>query len=158
MVCWNPAPEKHRQYNGRNKAGMLGGFESISRTDIQGSKSFFAKLKLPRGTPPLRIADCGAGFGPLPLGLLLSIYCESCEWRLRDGEESRIGRVTGHFLSKISGGVVVDIVEPVAKFTDEILRADNFVDEKAAGKIGRIFNVGLEEWVPEDGAYWLIWK
>ena len=46
---------------------MLGGFESISRTDIQGSKSFFAKLKLPRGTPPLRIADCGAGFGPLPL-------------------------------------------------------------------------------------------
>jgi len=40
---------------------MLGGYERISRIDIQGSKSFFAKLKLDR-TPPLRIADCGAGY------------------------------------------------------------------------------------------------
>lgn len=76
----------------------------------------------------------------------------------RGGREGRIGRVTKHFLSKLNSGVVVDIVEPVAKFTDEISRADNFVDEKAAGKIGRIFNLGLEEWVPEDGVYWLIWK
>ena len=111
---------------------MLGGFESISRVDIQGSRNFFAKLKLARPAvpPPLRIADCGAG----------------------------IGRISKNFLTKINPNVVVDIVEPVKKFTDEIELPENFVDEKAAGKIGTIFNVGLEAWVPEKGRYWLIWK
>jgi len=109
--------------------GMLGGYERISRIDIQGSKSFFAKLKLDR-TPPLRIADCGAG----------------------------IGRVTKNFLSKINSEVVVDIVEPVKKFTDEIAKPENFAEEKAAGKIGEIVNVGLETWTPEEKAYWVIWN
>ena len=76
----------------------------------------------------------------------------------RRGEGDRIDKVTKHLLSKISSGGVAGIVKPMAKFTDEILRADSFVDEKAAGKIARIFGVGLEEWVPEDGAYWLTWK
>lgn len=43
------------------RAGMLGGFEHISRVDIQGSKNFFAKLRLERAGS-LRIADCGAGY------------------------------------------------------------------------------------------------
>ncbi|KAA8910081.1 alpha-N-methyltransferase NTM1 [Sphaerosporella brunnea] len=109
--------------------GMLGGFEHISRIDIQGSKNFFGKLKLDR-TPPMRIADCGAG----------------------------IGRITKHFLAKINNQVVIDIVEPVKKFTDEIESPENFKEEKEAGKIGQIFNVGLKDWTPEKGAYWMIWN
>ncbi|KAF8251136.1 hypothetical protein K440DRAFT_579634 [Wilcoxina mikolae CBS 423.85] len=109
--------------------GMLGGFEHISRVDIQGSKNFLAKLQLDR-TPPLRIADCGAG----------------------------IGRISKGFLTKINNTVVVDIVEPVKKFTDEISNPGNFKEEKAAGKIGEIYNVGLESWTPEKKAYWMIWN
>jgi hypothetical protein len=45
----------------KNASGMLGGFEHISRIDLQGSKNFFAKLKLDRSVTPLRVADCGAG-------------------------------------------------------------------------------------------------
>ncbi|KAF8545444.1 alpha-N-methyltransferase NTM1 [Trichophaea hybrida] len=109
--------------------GMLGGFEHISRVDIQGSKNFLAKIRLDR-TPPLRIADCGAG----------------------------IGRISKDFLTKITNTVVVDIVEPVKKFTDEISNPENFKEEKAAGKIGEIYNVGLESWTPEKKAYWMIWN
>jgi len=71
---------------------------------------------------------------------------------------SSIGRVTKNFLSKINSDVVVDIVEPVKKFTDEIAKPENFAEEKAAGKIGKIVNVGLEAWTPEEKAYWVIWK
>jgi protein N-terminal methyltransferase len=53
---------------------------------------------------------------------------------------------------------VIDIVEPVKKFTDEVSNPENFKDEKEAGKIGQIFNVGLGDWTPERRAYWLIWK
>ncbi|CCX33158.1 alpha-N-methyltransferase NTM1 [Pyronema domesticum] len=109
--------------------GMLGGFESISRVDIQGSKNFFAKLKLDR-TEPLRVADCGAG----------------------------IGRITKNFLTKINKAVVVDIVEPVKKFTDEISNPENFKEEKETGQIGQIINMGLEQWTPEQGVYWMIWN
>jgi protein N-terminal methyltransferase len=48
--------------NKERTSGMLGGFEHISRIDIQGSKNFFAKLKLDRSVTPLRVADCGAGY------------------------------------------------------------------------------------------------
>lgn len=71
---------------------------------------------------------------------------------------ARIGRITKGFLSKINSGVVVDIVEPVKKFTDVISDPENFVEEKAAGNIGHIYNVGLADWMPEKAAYWVIWK
>lgn len=110
--------------------GMLGGFQIVHRTDIQNSKNFLAKLKLPRpSTTPYRIADCGAG----------------------------IGRITKNFLSKINTNVVVDIVEPVKKFTDNVTEGEEFAEERKAGKIGQVFNVGLENWTPEEGAYWVIW-
>jgi len=112
--------------------GMLGGFESVSRVDLVGSRTFIAKLKLPE-TPATsarpRVADCGAG----------------------------IGRVTKGFLSKLNGGrVCVDIVEPVEKFTDQA--RVNLKEEIDGGRIGEIYNVGLESWVPEEEAYWVIWN
>ncbi|KAI5793140.1 alpha-N-methyltransferase NTM1 [Geopyxis carbonaria] len=105
--------------------GMLGGFEQVSRVDIQGSRNFLAKLPLRKpSTGALRIADCGAG----------------------------IGRITKNLLTKLDTRAVVDIVEPVQKFTDA-LRAD-----LPAEAIGTVFNVGLADWTPEPGAYWIIWN
>jgi len=126
---------------------MLGGYEHISQIDIQGSKHFFAKLKLGRA-PPLRIADCGAGYDACS-----HFHSPNALTHVRS-----IGRVTKNFLSKINSEVVVDIIEPVKKFTDEISNPENFVEEKAAGKIGKIVNIGLEAWTPEEKAYWVIWK
>lgn len=70
----------------------------------------------------------------------------------------RIGRITKNFLTKINKAVVVDIVEPVKKFTDEISNPENFKEEKETGQIGQIINMGLEQWTPEQGVYWMIWK
>ncbi|KAI1120279.1 alpha-N-methyltransferase NTM1 [Nemania abortiva] len=110
---------------------MLGGIPSLSglshfsRTDLQGSRSFLAKLGI--GTkngrhPVVNILEGGAGVGRVTEGLLLHI------------------------------GEVVDIIEPVSKFTDQL-----------QGKKGirTIFNVGLEDWEPtgtvEYDLIWLQW-
>lgn len=105
--------------------GMLGGFPSVSRVDLQSSKNFLAKLgiggkkkaKAPDGGKVDRSVDCGAG----------------------------IGRITEGLLSSIAH--TVDIVEPVAKFS-----------EKLHGRpgVGHIYNVGLENWTPTE-EYDLIW-
>lgn len=108
--------------------GMLGGYPGISRTDLKGSANFFAKLR--RGYPsqsadsPLqRGVDCGAG----------------------------IGRITAGFLSTVCE--VVDVVEPVEKFAQEI-KGQNIVGR---GAVGSICVIGLEDWVPE-AQYDLIWN
>lgn len=66
---------------------MLGGYPQISRTDLRGSASFYAKLlrQHPRvkATSSITGVDCGAG----------------------------IGRVTAGFLSTVCD--IIDIVEPV---------------------------------------------
>jgi len=69
-----------------------------------------------------RAVDCGAGIGRITSGLLLSIASQ------------------------------VDIVEPIAKFTEKL---------KDVPGVGKIFNVGLEEWDPASGGeekYDLIWN
>lgn len=117
---------------------MLGGYEHVSRIDIQGSKNLLAKLRLKTATSPARwkIADCGAGIGRITKGLLSTLN---------------------------SGATLVDIVEPVEKFTQEALEGPVLKPERDAGKIGKVFNVGLEEWDPvaaseEAGEkYFIIW-
>ena len=108
--------------------GMLGGYPGISRTDLKGSATFFAKLR--REYPSLsadgalqRGVDCGAG----------------------------IGRITAGFLSTVCE--VVDVVEPVEKFAREI-KGQNMVGR---GAVGSICVTGLEDWVPEV-QYDLIWN
>ncbi|KAK5172072.1 uncharacterized protein LTR77_003709 [Saxophila tyrrhenica] len=107
--------------------GVLGGYPQVSRIDLQGSSNFLAKLRrqskhFPPGKKLGRAVDCGAG----------------------------IGRVTTGFLGKVAE--VVDIVEPVKSFTDEIKGKEN---------VGEVYNVGLEEWHPQKdgvGPYDLIWN
>jgi protein N-terminal methyltransferase len=123
--------------------GMLGGYPQTSRIDLQGSSNFLTKLRrakftLPSSQPlPLldRVADCGAG----------------------------VGRITKEFLLKVSKRV--DVVEPVKKFTDELVAEVENTGAEAAGaeaagkgQVGEVFNVGLQDWVPEKGAYNLIWN
>lgn len=111
--------------------GMLGGFPQVSRIDLQQSTTFLAKLRRtsklhPPSKPLSRIVDCGAGIGRITLGLL-----------------SKVADVT-------------DIVEPVQKFTKQISEGDEFKALREAGKIGQIYNLGLEAWTPEH-TYDIIW-
>ncbi|KAF3909735.1 hypothetical protein AA313_de0209502 [Arthrobotrys entomopaga] len=109
--------------------GMLGGYPQVSRTDLQTSSNFLAKLKPQMPVPEdgvKRGADCGAGIGRITKGLLLK-----------------------HLDT-------VDVVEPIKKFTDELLASTT--DTPSSGKIGQIYNVGLESWQPEEGKYWCIWN
>lgn len=67
-----------------------------------------------------------------------------------------IGRVTAGFLAKVAQ--VIDIVEPVKKFTDE-LQADTCKDLVEKGRIGAIYNAGLEGWTSMASyKYDLIWN
>lgn len=61
-----------------------------------------------------------------------------------------IGRITEGLLLSIAS--TVDIVEPIAKFADNLRGKEG---------IGRILNVGLESWSPEQSSetkYDLIWN
>ena len=62
---------------------------------------------------------------------------------------NRIGRITEGLLLDVAERV--DIVEPIAKFTEALRGKEG---------VGEIFNVGLENWSPEDRQerYDLIWN
>ncbi|EDS38942.1 ad-003 [Culex quinquefasciatus] len=86
--------------------GMLGGFGSISFTDIRGSDQFLKNLFKMKPAPGRGQAlDCGAGIG-------------------RDGA----------------------FCETAGK------------ELEGSGKLGTIYNKGLQEFVPEEGKYDLIWS
>jgi protein N-terminal methyltransferase len=115
-----------------DNTGVLGGYPQVSRIDLQSSSNFLAKLrrKSTNHAPPkrlTRVVDCGAG----------------------------IGRITKGFLSKIAD--TVDIVEPVVNLTKVITEGAEFEDLRKEGRIGKIYNVGLEDWTPEP-KYDLIWN
>ena len=110
---------------------------------LVGSSTFLAKLRRsrlgagPKAPLPLldRVADCGAGIGRITKGLLLGV------------------------------GRRVDVVEPVKKFTDELVAEVENTGAEAAGaeaagrgQVGEVFNVGLQDWDPARGAYNLIWN
>lgn len=122
--------------------GMLGGYPQTSRIDLQGSSNFLTKLR--RGKtlaskqplPPLdRVADCGAGIGRITKGLLLPVAKR------------------------------VDVVEPVKKFTDELVQslgngeyAGDGENTEGKGQVGEVINLGLQDWIPEPGGYDVIWN
>ncbi|KAF2654574.1 hypothetical protein K491DRAFT_600645 [Lophiostoma macrostomum CBS 122681] len=117
--------------------GMLGGYPHVSLVDLKSSSIFLAKLRrgkqraVKQTLPPLeRVADCGAGIGRITKGLLMQVARR------------------------------VDVVEPVEKFTDELVREmEGSADkEGVGGRIGEVVNLGLQDWVPEMGAYDLIWN
>ena len=52
---------------------------------------------------------------------------------------------------------VVDIVEPVEKFTRQIAEGEEFQKLREAAKVGEVVNKGLEDWIPTR-KYDLIWN
>lgn len=110
--------------------GMLGGHPQISPIDLRGSFLFFEKLRRLHPSPDVEFSgplsrgvDCGAG----------------------------IGRVTAGFMSRVCK--VVDVVEPVEKFANEV-RGQRWSGE---GKIGEVYVSGLQDWLPSQ-KYDLIWN
>lgn len=119
---WNGVPA-----TADSMLAMLGRYSWYSRIDLQGSKLFLSKVNrlLPSSSSEGKFklgVDCGAG----------------------------VGRVTDGFLKNVCE--VVDIVEPVEKFT-EALRSGSLGKD---GVIGDIYSLGLENWNPEK-KYHLIW-
>jgi protein N-terminal methyltransferase len=115
--------------------GMLGGFPQTTRIDLIGSSAFLAKLRRGKAgavgaktqLPKLRrAADCGAGIGRITKGLLVEV------------------------------ADTVDVVEPVVKFTDELVK--EFKSEEGKGRVGEVINLGLQDWTPAPGSYDLIWN
>ncbi|KAK7990925.1 N-terminal protein methyltransferase [Apiospora arundinis] len=92
--------------------GMLGGFPSISAVDLRGSRAFLVKLGIGKSQGLQKVEralEGGAGIGRITKGLLLDI------------------------------SQTVDVVEPIAKFTETLRETPG---------VGQIYNMGLEEWPP----------
>ncbi|KAF2454308.1 DUF858 domain protein [Lineolata rhizophorae] len=135
IAYWNDVPATVN--------GMLGGYPQVSRIDLQGSANFLAKVKKQRG---VREGDgCASSGGKEGDDLLdLAVDCGA-----------GIGRITLGFLSRIAR--VVDVVEPVGKFTLELSEGESGAELRERGGLGEVFNGGLEEWTPAK-KYDLIWN
>ncbi|KAK5101523.1 hypothetical protein LTR70_000749 [Exophiala xenobiotica] len=144
--------------------GMLGGYPQLSRIDLQGSKNFIAKVRRisrvssssPTNTSSSK-QDTTSAHGSR------STSGRAPATPIRDANNSKIrlavdcgagiGRITSGLLLYVAE--TVDIVEPVTKFTDVLGQLQTSPDQ---GRVGEIFNCGLESWSPSaEKSYDLIW-
>ncbi|KAG0165839.1 hypothetical protein DFQ28_008227 [Apophysomyces sp. BC1034] len=118
--------------------GMLGGFATVDPVDVKGSLQFIDEFVYGvRGannvlrTPPVieraYACDCGAG----------------------------IGRVTKNFLHKVPFSCV-DLVEQNPSFVEQA-KTSYLADEIKRGTVGSVICAGLQDFMPEEGKYDLIW-
>ncbi|KAL9091173.1 MAG: hypothetical protein Q9159_001590 [Coniocarpon cinnabarinum] len=156
-------------------SGMLGGIPQVSKVDLQGSKNFFAKMqrrtalgKRRRGSDEGIPSGIKSNDTPQKAGVTNGEKNGEAGEETKNGESSRtlpieraadcgagIGRVTLGFLSTIA--TTIDIVEPIAKFTEEISTGEPFAFLRAENRVGTIQNKGLESWNPKSNTYGLIW-
>lgn len=108
--------------------GMLGGFGFIDNTDIKGSQEFLNELNKMKPQP----------------GKCRALDCGA-----------GIGRITKNLLVK--NFTRVDLVEQDENFAN---RAKSYLSVNGTlnANVGSIFNVGLQDFSPEAGAYDLIWS
>ena len=136
-------------------SGMLGGLPQVSRTDIQGSKNFFAKLHRRsktldrRNRQDNRVVDSAQPDN----NALESPNAQGDEFAVDRAVDcgAGIGRITLNFLSTIAH--TTDIVEPISRFTDNVTTSS----ASENGRVGRIYNLGLQEWDPASQEYDLMW-
>lgn len=64
-----------------------------------------------------------------------------------------IGRVSKTMLHKHAAKI--DLVEPVKPFIEQM--HVELAELKDKGQIGQIYEVGMQDWTPDAGKYWLIW-
>ncbi|QLL33898.1 hypothetical protein HG536_0F02230 [Torulaspora globosa] len=111
--------------------GVLGGYGEgtvVPTMDVLGSNHFLRKLKSRMVVEP-GFRKIGADIG------------------------AGIGRVTKDMLSKHCD--VVDLLEPVTPFVEQM--RSELQELKDQGKIGEIYAIGMQDWEPQEGKYWLIW-
>ncbi|MCJ1375377.1 Alpha N-terminal protein methyltransferase 1 [Loxospora ochrophaea] len=141
---------------------MLGGYPSISRTDLRGSYNFLSKLR--RSHPPPQSHPSSPSPIPLSASTTTTATGTSSSHSNRTALPllphaldcgAGIGRVTAGFLSKIA--TTTDLVEPVAAFS-ETARAAKM---QGAGTVGHVYVCTLQDWDPPaavaGGKYDLIW-
>jgi len=112
---------------------MLGGFNNtrLPRVDILGSQTFLSHPIIKKRLTESKYGhavDCGAG----------------------------IGRITKNLLTKLFA--TTDLVDPIETFNKDVQEGEYLRAEREAGKIGRVFTMGLQEFVPEKGLYSVIWN
>lgn len=108
--------------------GIMGGFGEGTVPTVDVESSLQFLAKIKSLLPAnYRAADCGAG----------------------------IGRVTRDVLLKVAD--VVDLIEPVEKFASEIKHCDSLAHARAQGRIGTVYEFGLQHWKPKGNLYGLIW-
>lgn len=137
--------------------GMLGGYPQVSRIDLQGSKNFIAKVRrlsrissVAASTSTATTSSSSSGKAPASS----SSGVDSRRVKRAVDCGAGIGRITTGLLVHVAQ--TVDVVEPVAKFTDVLRTAKLKPDQ---GRLGTIFNVGLETWSPpSDHKYDLVWN
>ncbi|KAJ3148486.1 hypothetical protein HDU86_007416 [Geranomyces michiganensis] len=116
--------------------GMLGGFEELTDIDCKASAAFIDEYVNSRKGSGRR------GSIVLPrIGKELACDCGA-----------GIGRVSKHFLLKVFDRV--DLVEQTPKFLEQA-KAEFLGDQ--ASRVDRFIPQGLQEFVPEEGRYDLIW-
>jgi len=112
---------------------MLGGFNNtrLPRVDITGSRTFLSHPLIKKrlmASSYSHAVDCGAG----------------------------IGRITKDLLSKLFEET--DLVDPIDSFSKDVKEGEFLRPEREAGKIGQVFTMGLQEFIPEKGKYSVIWN
>lgn len=110
--------------------GMLGGLGYINALDIQCSQQFLRELKIKDGNKKYAL-DCGAGIGRVTKNLLMPIFD------------------------------TVDMVEQDPTFAQ---KASDYCTQNSGtalanpNKLGEIYNVGLQEFIPSPRKYDVIWS
>lgn len=107
--------------------GMLGGFATVDPIDTRGSLQFIREFIESKTLANQYACDCGAG----------------------------IGRVTKNFLLRVPFEKV-DLVEQAPNFVEQA-KSTYLKDEIAAGRVGNIICQGLQDFVPPENKYDLIW-
>ncbi|ODQ67981.1 hypothetical protein NADFUDRAFT_81089 [Nadsonia fulvescens var. elongata DSM 6958] len=110
--------------------GVLGGYgnTAVPKSDVIGSLSFLRKLD-----SRMKLAEGYVKYG-VDIG-------------------AGIGRVTRDMLSRVCDKV--DLVEPVIPFVEQMHK--DLQPLKDAGKVVDIYPIGMQDFVPEEGKYWVIW-
>ena len=111
--------------------GVLGGYGEgtvVPTMDVLGSNNFLRKLKS-RMLPQENNVKYAVDIG------------------------AGIGRVSKTMLHKHA--TKIDLVEPVKPFIEQM--HVELAELKDKGQIGQIYEVGMQDWTPDAGKYWLIW-
>ncbi|XP_065370048.1 alpha N-terminal protein methyltransferase 1 [Calliphora vicina] len=110
--------------------GMLGGLGYISAIDVQGSNAFLRELKLKDANKKYAL-DCGAGIGRVTKNLLMPLFNK------------------------------VDMVEQDPTFAEkakDYCSTDSGSTLGYPNRLGEIYNMGLQQFVPAAQKYDLVWS